>query len=314
MTNVEGAFDVVTGAYGYSGAAIAARLLAVGRRVRTLTGHPDRAPAGTVIETYPLDFTDPAGLADSMRGAHTLFNTYWVRFAHGTINHDLAVANSRVLFRAAARAGVHRVVHVSITHASPDSPYSYFRGKALAEQALAEIDVPYAIARPAILFGQGGVLINNIAYLLRHLPIFAIGGDGSYRVRGIHIRDLAELCVTLGTHHDIVTVDAVGPDRPTFRDIVRTIRTAVGSRSLLMPVPAGLLTGTARLLGWALHDTLLTSDEYHAMVDGLADSDAPTTGRIHFSDWIAKHGAELGLHYANELDRHYTTRCGDAIA
>lgn len=303
--SVRGDFDVVTGAYGYSGAAIAAELIAARRRVRTLTGHPSRAPAGTPVAARPLDFADPDGLVDSLRGADTLYNTYWVRFAHGTVTHDVAVANSRILFQAAARAGVRRIVHVSITHASCDSPYPYFRGKAEVERALGEVGVPYAIARPAILFGAGGVLINNIAYLLRRLPVFAIGGNGSYRVRGIHVHDLARLCVALGARDDVVTLDAVGPDRPTFREIVQAVRAAVGSRSLLLPAPARLLTGSARLLGWTLGDTLLTSEEYHAMADGLADSEEPATGMTHFREWVSEHGRHLGLRYANEIDRHY---------
>jgi NADH dehydrogenase len=299
------AFDVVTGAYGFSGAAISGRLLAAGRSVRTLTNHPNRAPAGTAIEARPLDFADPTGLVESMRGADTLYNTYWVRFPHGEANHDVAVANSRVLFDAAARAGVRRVVHVSITHPAPDSPYDYFRGKALVEQALGSSGVGHAIVRPAILFGPGGVLINNIAYLLRKLPVFAVGGDGSYRVRAIHVDDLADLCVTLGAQAETVVADAVGPDRPTFREIVQTIRTAVGSRSVLIPVPAPILTGTSRILGCVLRDTLLTGDEYHAMADGLADSAAEATGVVHLREWIAQHGKDLGRQYAHELRRHY---------
>ena len=127
-------FDVVTGAFSYSGAAIARELQAAGHRVRTLTGHPGRAPAGGEIEAGGyLDFTDPAGLTESLRGARVLVNTYWVRFAHGQVSHETAVAQSRVLLRAAADAGVGRVVHVSITHPSADSPYPYFRGKAAVE-------------------------------------------------------------------------------------------------------------------------------------------------------------------------------------
>src|ERR1039457_4137686 len=78
MTGQAGDFDVVTGAFSYSGAAIARELQAAGRRVRTITGHPSRAPAGTAVEARPLDFTDPAGLARSLRGARTLYNTYCV--------------------------------------------------------------------------------------------------------------------------------------------------------------------------------------------------------------------------------------------
>src|SRR6266704_2844389 len=114
--SVPGGFDVVTGAFSYSGAAIARDLLAAGRRVRTVTGHPGRAVSGTPIEVRPLDFADPAGLTSSLRGAGTLYNTYWVRFPKGPVDHRTAVANSRTLFHAARDAGVARIVHVSITH------------------------------------------------------------------------------------------------------------------------------------------------------------------------------------------------------
>ena len=181
--------DVVTGAFSYSGAAIARELRAAGHRVRTLTAHPGRAPAGTDMEVRPLDFADPATLAESLRGAHTLYNTYWIRFPHGGETHATAVANSRALFAAAARAGVQRIVHVSITHADPASPYPYFSGKAAVETCLRDLGVPHAIARPSILFGGDGVLLNNIAWLLRRLPVFAVGGRGDYRVRPIHVDD-----------------------------------------------------------------------------------------------------------------------------
>jgi uncharacterized protein YbjT (DUF2867 family) len=301
----QGPVDVVTGAFSYSGAAIARELRDAGRQVRTLTAHPNRAPADTDIEVRPLDFADCAELTASLGGANTLYNTYWVRFAHGRIDHDVAVENSRILFEAAAAAGVERIVHVSITHPSPDSPYPYFRGKARVERILAETGIPHGIARPAVLFGGDGVLINNIAWLLRRVPVFAIGGRGDYRVRGIHVDDLARLCVELGARDDKVVVDAVGPQSLTFRELVDAVRTAVGSHAVVVPVPGLVLVTASRVLGTVLRDTLLTRDEYDAMVDGLADSDAPSTGRIQLTDWITEHRSELGRRYANELDRHF---------
>lgn len=298
-------FDAVTGAFSYSGAAIASELQAAGRRVRTLTGHPGRAPAGTPIEVRPLDFADPAGLTASLRGARTLFNTYWVRFAHGQVSHETAVAQSRVLFQAAAEAGVPRVVHVSITHPSADSPYPYFRGKAAVEQALRDLRLSHAVLRPAILFGGNGVLINNIAWLLRHLPVFAVGGTGGYRIRPIHVDDLARLAVQAGNSAETEVIDAVGPERPTFADLVRFIKEAVGSRSQVVRVPGSLIPPTARLLGLTLRDTLLTAEEYHAMADGLADTDSPATGETSLTRWITDHKGTLGHTYANELDRHF---------
>jgi nucleoside-diphosphate-sugar epimerase len=307
MSDLEaGQLDVVTGAFSYSGAVIARDLLERGHRVRTLTGHPGRAPDGTPIECRPLDFSDERELSISMAGAHTLYNTYWVRFAHGSVSHAQAVANSRVLFSAAVSAGVQRIVHVSITNPSPDSPDPYFRGKAAVEQALRDCGAPsHAIARPAILFGGDGVLLNNIAWLLRRLPVFAIGGHGDYRLRPIHVDDLAALCVALGARRDTTVVDAVGPESVTFRQLVETIRAAVGSRSLLVPVPGAVIPLLADMLNVVLRDTLLTADEYASMAAGRADSDGPTTGKIVLTDWIAAHGDQLGRRYANELDRHF---------
>jgi nucleoside-diphosphate-sugar epimerase len=297
-------FDVVTGAFSYSGAAIARELQAAGRRVRTLTGHPDRAPAGTSIEVRPLKFNQ-AQLARSLRGASTLFNTYWVRFAHGQVSHEKAVAQSRVLFQAAAQAGVRRVVHVSITHPDADSAYPYFRGKAAVEQALADLGLSHAVLRPSILFGGDGVLINNIAWLLRHLPVFAVGGTGEYRIRPIHVDDLARLAVRAADSGQTEVIDAVGPDRPAFIELVRFIKDAVGSHSPVVRAPGSLIPPAARLLGLALRDTLLTAEEYQAMADGLADTEGPATGETSLLQWITEHKGALGRTYANELTRHF---------
>ncbi len=296
---------MVTGAFSYSGRAIAGALLDQGRQVRTITGHPGRAPEGSGIDVRPLDFDDQLGLITSLEGATTLYNTYWVRFAHNRIDHDLAVANSRSLFHAARRAGVQRIVHVSITHPSVDSPYPYFRGKALVERALAETGLPYAILRPAILFGGDGVLINNIAWLLRHLPVFAVGGRGDYRIRGIHVDDLAALCVSKGAEDDDSVTDAVGPERPTFLELVQTIRDTVRSRARVIGVPGATVPLFARLVGLLLHDVLLTGEEYRAMAAGLADTEGPATGPTALSRWLAENGSTLGLRYANEIERHF---------
>lgn len=296
---------MVTGAFSYSGAAITAELLSAGRRVRTLTAHPGRAPTGTPVEVRPLDFDEPAGLVDSLRGARTLYNTFWVRFPRGRINHDVAAANCRTLFHAARAAGVSRIVHISITHPDITSPYPYFRGKALAERALAETGISYAVMRPAILFGGNGVLLNNIAWLLRRFPIFAIGGNGGYRVRPVHVDDLARLCVEAGASDVTSITDAVGPERPSFLELVRALAEAVHSRARIVRVPGMLIPPLAAVLGLALRDVLLTNEEYRAMAAGLADTDGPATGTVRLSEWIASNADTLGVRYASEIDRHF---------
>ena len=181
----------------------------------------------------------------------------------------------------------------------------YFRGKALVERALAETGVSYAVLRPAILFGGDGVLLNNIAWLLRHLPVFAVGGRGDYRIRGIHVDDLALLCLEKGAQRFDSVSDAVGPERPTFVELVKAIKDAVGSRSLVIHVPGAVLPILSRAVGVALGDVLLTRDEYRAMADGLADTEGPATGTTALSDWLVEQAPVLGRTYANELKRHF---------
>jgi uncharacterized protein YbjT (DUF2867 family) len=300
--------DVVTGAFSYSGHAIARRLLSAGRRVRTLTGHPERGREQSDIEVRRLDFDDPAGLVGALDGATTLYNTYWVRFAHGSVDHALAVENSRTLFTAARKAGVQKVVHISILHPSASSPYPYFRGKALVERALAESGLPYASLRPSVLFDERGVLLNNIAWLLRRLPVFAVGGAGGYRIRPIHVEDLATLALEASTWTDDRIVDAVGPERPTFFELVGQIRDAVGGHARIVRVPGSLLLVLARLLGAVLHDVLLTADEYRSMTEGLADSDAESTGSVTLSHWLVDQGQHLGIKYAKRAEPTFPIR------
>ena len=122
---------VVTGAFSYTGRYVTRRLLDQGVRVRTLTRSPDAEdPFGGQVEVAPLDFSDPDGLYHSMQGAGVFYNAYWVRYAHGRITIDLAVENTRMLFEAAKRAGVGRIVHFSVTNVSSGSALPYFRGKA----------------------------------------------------------------------------------------------------------------------------------------------------------------------------------------
>ena len=298
--------SVVTGAFGYTGKYIARRLLYQGSRVRTLTRTPvSRSPFGEDVEVRPLDFGDPQGLVASLEGADILYNTYWVRFARSGVTHDTAVENSRALLRAAVEAGVRRVVHVSITNATHDSPLPYFRGKALAEMAVRDSGLSYAIVRPTVLFSPEDILINNIAWFLRRFPLFPIPGRGCYPVQPVFVDDVARLAIEAGSGVDDVAIDAVGPETFAFEEMVRLLARRVGSRSRLVrtPPPAALLA--ARIAGRLVRDVVLTKDELDGLMAGLLVSADPPTAPTRFTEWLEAEGASLGQRYASELTRHY---------
>lgn len=91
-----GELHVVTGAFGFTGKHIARRLLDAGITVRTLTGHPDRSsPLRDSVDVRPLQFSDARRLVSDLEGVRVLYNTYWVRFAHGRTTYDSAVSTCR---------------------------------------------------------------------------------------------------------------------------------------------------------------------------------------------------------------------------
>jgi uncharacterized protein YbjT (DUF2867 family) len=306
--------DLVTGAFSYSGRHIAELLLDSGRRVRTLTFHPQRPhPLRARVEVRPYRFGDVAALARSFEGVTNVYNTYWVRFDHGQTTFVNAIENSRALFFAARRAGAGRIVHLSIANPSLRSPLHYFRGKALVERALVESGMHYSIVRPTWLFGgEGDVLTNNIAWILRHMPLIAIPGDGRYRVQPIHVDDLARICVRHADVDDDLIVDAAGPEAVSFEELIRAVRSAVGSRAAIIHVPPIVMSAVSQALGWLVRDVVLTPDEIRGLMAGLLVSDSAALGRISFSEWLAQAGDSLGEAYANELNRHFAVPAAGA--
>ena len=298
----------VTGAFGYSGKYIAKRLLDRGHEVITLTNSPDRAnPFAGRVKPHPFNFDKPEELAQSLRGVSVLYNTYWVRFNHKLFKHADAVINTERLYEAAKEANVERIVHVSITNPSEDSPLEYFSGKARLERALADSGISHAILRPTVLFGKEDILINNIAWALRRLPVFGVFGNGEYRLQPIHVDDLAALAVEQGAKRDDVTIDAIGPETFTYRELVRVIGETIGKKRPVISVPptVGYLAGW--ILGKFVGDVMITREEIRGLMADLLHVDSPPTGTTRLTDWIREHADSLGRAYTSELARRKDT-------
>ncbi|MDP6633614.1 MAG: NAD(P)H-binding protein [Phycisphaerae bacterium] len=294
----------VTGAFGYSGKYIARRLLDLDHEVITLTNSPDRAnPFGGRVKPHPFNFDDPDKLTQSLRGVSVLYNTYWVRFNHKLFKHADAVKNTERLFAAARAANVERIVHVSITNPSEDSPLEYFNGKARLERALAESGVSHAILRPTVLFGPEDILINNIAWALRRLWVFGVFGRGNYRLQPIHVDDLAALAVEHGAGRENVTVDAIGPETFTYRELVKVIGEAIGKKRLIISVPPSIGYFVAWIVGKCVGDVMVTREEIKGLMADLLYVDSPPTGTTRLTDWVNEHADSLGRKYASELAR-----------
>lgn len=295
-----------TGAFSYSGKYIAQRLLDRGEEVITLTGHPNRPdPFSGRIKAFPLNFENVQELAQSLQESDVLINTYWVRFDRGKNTQPRAVENTSKLVEAAKAAGVRRIVHISITNPSADSPLPYFWGKAANEKFVTDSGVSYAILRPTVLIGKEDILINNIAFLLRRFPVFALPGDGNYRLQPVSVEDLADMAVEAVYRKDSYISDAVGPDIFTFREMVNLIGEKIDAKRPLIPLPPRMALLAAQFLSLFVGDVMLTPEEVDGLMSDLLVSREPPLGKAHLADWLEANKDRVGKNYASELQRHY---------
>ncbi len=298
--------DVVTGAFGYTGRYVTQLLLDMGRSVVTLTGHADRQnPFGGRVKALPFDFDNPRRLADHLRDTTTLYITYWIRFPYKGMTYEKAVENTFRLIEAAEKAAVKRLVYVSITKADKTSPFPYFAGKGRIEEKIEKSGLSYGIVRPTVIFGDGGILINNIAWLLRRLPLFGVFGSGGYKIQPIYVEDMARIMVEAGQSNENKITDAVGPETYTFAVLVKLIAVMINSPAKIIPISPklGLLMG--KIIGPLLGDVLITKDEINGLMANLLYSNNPPTGTTRLSQWVKRNASSLGEYYFGELKKHY---------
>ncbi len=296
----------VTGAFGFTGRAIAGRLLDAGHEVVTLTrraGTDD--PLASRIAVRPFETTRPDELAASLAGVSVLFNTYWLRFPRGGSTFEGAVARSATLLAAARDAGVRRVVHVSVVNAEPDADTPYVRAKAALESVVRSSGLEWVIVRPTLTYGPGDILLNNLAWALRRFPVYGLPGLGRYLVQPIHVDDVARICQDAASGDGGRVLDAAGPETLSYRQLVDLVRGAVGSRSIVLPMPGPVVLATAKLLGLVVRDVVLTRDEIRELTSSLLTSHRPPLGTIRVTDWVREHADSLGRRWASELSRNY---------
>lgn len=297
---------VVTGALSYTGRAVARELRARGLALRTLTNR--RVPLAPLdgtprIEARPLQFEDPSALEDALRGARLLVNTYWVRYPFVGVSFERAVENTEILLQAARRAGVTRVVHISVSNPSLRSKLGYYRGKAIVEERVHACGLPFAIVRPTLIVGEHDILVNNIAWFLRNFPIFAMPGSGHYRLQPITLDDVGRIVADAALLDESVTLDAAGPEVMTFEELVRAIAAATGQQARILHVPPWFALGLIRAVGWIMREVILSREELAGLMEELLVSHEPPRGTESVRIWLAGHGDQLGRRYTAELAR-----------
>ena len=296
---------LVTGAFSFIGSAAARSLAARGLTLRTLTNRatPVNDP-GSPVARYPLQFEDTGALVEAMRGADFFVNTYWVRYSYVGTAFETAIANTGILLRAAREAGVRRFVHVSVSNPSLDSPLDYYRGKAQLEAMVRDSGLSYAIVRPTLVVGPNDILVNNIAWLLRRFPVFAMPGSGRYRVQPVTLEDTGEIIAEAALSTEDTTVDAAGPRIMTFEELVREVAAAIGRPARIVHVPPQVVLAMLRVLNRLVGEVILSRQELDGLMTERLVSSEPPRGQQSVTAWLHDHGHEVGRRYASEMQRH----------
>ncbi len=202
---------LITGASGFIGGAIAERLVDRAE-IRSLTSHPAKNRFGGRVHSFSYDFDWPARMADAFRGVDVFVNSYYVRFNYGSVTFERAVEQSRELVAQARAAGIRKIVHVSVSNADERSDLPYYRNKGRIEGLIRDSGIDYTILRPAIVVGPGDILVNNIAFFLRRLPVFTIFGRGGYRVQPMTLDAFADVAIeAINGAHQNATLAVAAP-------------------------------------------------------------------------------------------------------
>ncbi|MEO8953767.1 MAG: NAD(P)H-binding protein, partial [Ktedonobacteraceae bacterium] len=164
---------LITGATGYIGRHLVARLVEQGECPRCLVRDTKRAanvlPAGKV-ELIQGDTTQPASLKAALNGVETVVHAAFITADHkqsaGNSYAETNVQGTSYLVKAAKEAGVQRIVEISGLGTRPDKAGSYMQGRFLAEKMVKDSGLDWTIIQPSVLFGKGAPFIKGLADLI----------------------------------------------------------------------------------------------------------------------------------------------------
>jgi uncharacterized protein YbjT (DUF2867 family) len=145
--------------------------------------------------------------------------------------------------RTARKLGVRRFVYLSGAGAGQGRPQPWFRAKDMAEAAIRETGMEYAILRPSWIYGPGDHSMNRFVAFCRKLPVVPVIGDGKTPVHPAYVKDVARAVVEAVRREDAKdkVLELGGPARLTMDDVIRTIQAVLGRRRPLLHHPPGLM-------------------------------------------------------------------------
>ena len=168
-----------------------------------------------------------------------------------------------------------------------------------------DLGTPHAIIRPTLVFEEGDLLLNNMAWALRRFPVFPVFGRGDCPVQPVYAEDVAGLAVEAGSRTDSFVADAAGTETFIFEELLRMLASAMGARVRPVNTTPSLSFALTKLVGLLLRAVVLSRDEVDGLMAGLLASGAALTGTTRLGDWLADNWGVRGRRYVFELRRYF---------
>lgn len=259
---------LITGATGYIGRHLVARLVDEGTRPRCLVRDPGRA--AQVLPADKVDFVqgdtlNAASLAAAVKGVDTIIHAAFMtadrKQSPGNHYTETNVGGTAKLIDAAKAAGVQRMIEIGGLGTKPDKPGSYMQGRYLAEQMLMESGLDWTIIRPSVLFGKGAPFIKGLVDLIRSAPVVPLIGGGKVMFQPIYVEDVVTVIIKVleepeRTEGKIYTLG--GPGYYTFTGILNELLKATKTSRVKVYAPMSLIGIGAAVMEAALPKPPLT--------------------------------------------------------
>lgn len=247
----------IFGGVGFIGRHLVQRLAADGWQIRVISRSPRLAghlqPLGDVgqIVVQSANTRDEASLTELLRGSSAVVNLIGILYetsrqrfdeVHGELPGRIA--------RAAAEAGVERVVQVSAIGADEGSTSAYARSKAKGEAAMREAFPSTVILRPSIVIGPEDGFFNRFAAMARISPALPLIGGGKTRFQPVYVGDVARAITTVLERDNALgrTFEIGGPKIYSFAELLRYMLDVIGRKRWLVDLPWGLAAIQARIM------------------------------------------------------------------
>jgi NADH dehydrogenase len=274
---------LITGATGFIGRHVVARLVADGRRVRVLlpTGVEPLPTWGEAVEVISSSMTDEEALFRAVSGTHVIIhlaNAQW--WGRRRDLERVELEGTRAVIAAARAARVGRIITLSHLGAAPSSAYPLLRVKGMVEETIRSSGLAYTILRSGIVFGAEDAFINHIAMQLTSTPfVFLMPGRGEIALHPLHIDDLVTALVCALERPGTVdqTIEIGGPEYITFEDLLFTVMRVTGIARTIVPVPPYALRWIIGVYGRIMPRALVTEQ----WLDLLATNRTARIGNLY---------------------------------